>query len=464
MVRALAFIIGLLIAGPAFAQNVTCATRPNSDNSNACASTAFVHNYVTTVLQPIYNITDYGCVASTEGSSIDQAPCIQSAIDAANISGGGVVWIPAGYWNLKSQVQIKQNVSILCANNGAGTQFDSSVLTYGIGSGSILVIQWGSGLDAHNDPTKAAIQLQAGAGITSCGFWYPDQIWSLSAPIEFGATILTYGTSVANSNVGQFARGNWCANCYDFLDFRGSVKGLGIVGAAVENNVGSPIAFGIIINYIVDSSIFQGNHFNSGFLNPNDPSPATHLVGWVRNNGIGVLIQHSDWPHINDHQQFGYKYGIQLDFATDCCAPFIDSGPVTISRAGLDGNEIPIDINQGMTQSLRVEDSTLTAFNPGSGSARVAILLESGASIQNLQVFNNFLFGGTDGLLELNPSGGGTVGNVIASGNISTSTSGSGTCIFIASGVNVTVTSNICLGFGTPYTLSATNLIDANNQ
>ena len=33
-----------VLSGPAFAQNVTCATRPPGDKSNACASTAFVYN------------------------------------------------------------------------------------------------------------------------------------------------------------------------------------------------------------------------------------------------------------------------------------------------------------------------------------------------------------------------------------------------------------------------------------
>jgi hypothetical protein len=45
MYKILAFIFGLL-ASPAFAQNVTCATRPTSDNSNACASTAFTNNKI----------------------------------------------------------------------------------------------------------------------------------------------------------------------------------------------------------------------------------------------------------------------------------------------------------------------------------------------------------------------------------------------------------------------------------
>lgn len=44
--RFLLTILLWLMAWPALAQNVTCATRPVSDNSNACASTAFVQTIV----------------------------------------------------------------------------------------------------------------------------------------------------------------------------------------------------------------------------------------------------------------------------------------------------------------------------------------------------------------------------------------------------------------------------------
>jgi len=45
MIPILAFLLSLL-ASPALAQNVTCATRPAGDSSNACASTAFVSTAV----------------------------------------------------------------------------------------------------------------------------------------------------------------------------------------------------------------------------------------------------------------------------------------------------------------------------------------------------------------------------------------------------------------------------------
>lgn len=42
-----------LLTSPAFAQNHTCATRPNGDSSNACASTAFVQNSIVAADAPM---------------------------------------------------------------------------------------------------------------------------------------------------------------------------------------------------------------------------------------------------------------------------------------------------------------------------------------------------------------------------------------------------------------------------
>ena len=51
MFKRLLLALGLaLVAAPASAQNVTCATRPTADSTNACASTAFTHNAITAVV------------------------------------------------------------------------------------------------------------------------------------------------------------------------------------------------------------------------------------------------------------------------------------------------------------------------------------------------------------------------------------------------------------------------------
>jgi hypothetical protein len=52
MFKKLLFLAALLAATPAAAQNITCPTRPVGDNSNACASTAYVQQNLPTGLPP----------------------------------------------------------------------------------------------------------------------------------------------------------------------------------------------------------------------------------------------------------------------------------------------------------------------------------------------------------------------------------------------------------------------------
>lgn len=64
-----------LLASPAFAQNPTCPTRPTGDSTNACASTAFVHNVAGTIInQSSINLT----AATTfylNGDAVNPQPC-----------------------------------------------------------------------------------------------------------------------------------------------------------------------------------------------------------------------------------------------------------------------------------------------------------------------------------------------------------------------------------------------------
>jgi hypothetical protein len=70
MFKKLLFLAFLLIGSPALAQNVTCATRPAGDSSNACASTAFASTGITNLLGS--NNTWTG--ANTWGTSIINQP------------------------------------------------------------------------------------------------------------------------------------------------------------------------------------------------------------------------------------------------------------------------------------------------------------------------------------------------------------------------------------------------------
>ncbi|TXH42756.1 MAG: hypothetical protein E6Q97_35225 [Desulfurellales bacterium] len=86
LLLAIALLLGL--ADVAAAQNVTCATRPVTDNSNACANTAFVNSYVNNPSSPIYSTAHTWLATQTFSASNPSGICPLSSFYAPGIDPG----------------------------------------------------------------------------------------------------------------------------------------------------------------------------------------------------------------------------------------------------------------------------------------------------------------------------------------------------------------------------------------
>ena len=355
-----------------------------------------------------YDITAsaYGCTKSTATSGADQTPCIQSAINAAATAGGGVVWIPSGFWNLKSQLLLKKNVTIQCVSNGY--LFDASTESYSNATtGSVFSVLWGNGTGNSNNATYAAIKMQQDSAVKDCGFWYPNQSNTATTPTEYGSTLLVYD---ASANVHQTATGNWCANCYNFLDWRGGISGIGMAGAYISNNTGSPINYGIAINFMDDWGTIQNNHFNSGAINQGDTT-GTYLRGWIQNNGIAFYVGHSDWVLLDHDEAYGYKVGVYTDFNTSCCGAYTSSGPVILQNSQLDAMSLADIYTSGTIMNLRILGGTGTAFNAYTLAQGVFLAGTSTTNIASLQLDGVYTFATMQNVVNLTATGT-TIGNV----------------------------------------------------
>lgn len=93
--------IFIFFSATASAQNTTCPTRPTSDDSNACASTAFVKNSI-----PEIYVTNYPGVDPT--GATDSSAGIQNAISTGNRK----VKFPCGTYLIESVVNLPSNVAI----------------------------------------------------------------------------------------------------------------------------------------------------------------------------------------------------------------------------------------------------------------------------------------------------------------------------------------------------------------
>jgi polygalacturonase len=56
----------------------------------------------------VYNVCDYGA----KHNGLDDSACIQAAIDACSVAGGGTVYLPAGTYTVCQTLYNKANVSI----------------------------------------------------------------------------------------------------------------------------------------------------------------------------------------------------------------------------------------------------------------------------------------------------------------------------------------------------------------
>lgn len=99
-----------------------------------------------------YNVCDFGAVGS---GSVDDAPEIQAALDAANTAGGGTVYIPNGTYRIDAELEIKgNNLKILCSpgatikRGSSGMQymlknFNSSYAPTGYGGRGYITVEGG---------------------------------------------------------------------------------------------------------------------------------------------------------------------------------------------------------------------------------------------------------------------------------------------------------------------------------
>lgn len=136
MIQILTLFLSLL-ASPALAQNVTCATRPLGDSSNACANTKFVGSYFINLLATVNTWTAYQ--KTTAGLSAGDG-------FAASQVGGWVnnLWPGSQYWQISPLF-----VSSVPAGGGAGTFAARMSDTVGGGFGSIQPLRCLAYVDAN---------------------------------------------------------------------------------------------------------------------------------------------------------------------------------------------------------------------------------------------------------------------------------------------------------------------------
>lgn len=218
-------------ASPALAQNPTCPTRPVGDNSNACASTAFVRQ----------NSSSTRWISPNCQGTNDNA-VIQASLDSIPITGtniGGVIYIPPGMkcaWDQTTTALVipTYNVTILgYSNKDENNTLPSQLVFIGTGTG-----------DGINAKDKRGFVIQ-GMEISYTSAAYTGNLINLGPTIP-GSTVTAYpainnswvGTSTDRTGTATLVNATGTVdldinNVYFFHAFP-AIKGQGLLGQNVR--------------------------------------------------------------------------------------------------------------------------------------------------------------------------------------------------------------------------------------
>lgn len=341
-----------------------------SNNSGASASNNSAGE--STEKMPYFDVTAYG--AKKDGSA-DASNAIQKAIDAAFKNHGGIVYLPAGRYLMKSGVDVPMGVSVrgetpstkkkwrAVANLGTKSySFETagnSWLDADNFAGTWIIVDHGAGdVDAH--PT---FQMQGNSNIMGLGFVHKN-----TAPITTKITVYPPTIGIENTDKLPFTREGMTVenivllNAYIGIAFHAgngkvldheigtswesTLKSLGRM--RVHNVTGGCTYRGIILKGLLDTVDIQNVRF--GYTNM-EKTYATQRAQqcadfeWYRADGSDVM----------DIFSFGAKYGI-------LSTPAYNSGSTSmrLSKAELIG-QYPVYFSA--TGQYELTNCTFTTMN-----------------------------------------------------------------------------------------------------
>lgn len=182
--------------------------------------------------QTVYNVRDYGAVG--DGRADDTA-AIEKALRAAGAAGGGIVYLPAGYYRTTGSLTIPSGVELRGIHEG---------LHVPTGEGSVLYVTDGMG-DEEGLPF---ITMKEGSILRGVLFWYPEQAWN---------DVRAYPATVAIDGENCTVRNVSFGNSYRAL------IGLGdCAGHYLENLTGCALREGIVMEESSGAGIMMNVHFN----------------------------------------------------------------------------------------------------------------------------------------------------------------------------------------------------------
>ncbi len=188
----------------------------------------------------IVYVTDFGASgkAVCGKENPDDTAAFEAAI-AAVAEHGGVVNVPAGYYNVEHTLTIPSGVEL------RGISQSLHVTT---GEGSVIFVSSGKG----GEDGTPFITLEEGAGLRGLTFWYPEQNYK---------RIVKYPWLIRVAGKNAYIRNICVGNCYKAIDMASHDSG----GHYVENVTGCILKNGISVDGSSTAGKIINTHFNLTF-------------------------------------------------------------------------------------------------------------------------------------------------------------------------------------------------------
>lgn len=362
----------------------------------------------------------------------DNGPALQALIDTVHANGGGDISLPSGSIRFDSQFAIKPGVRLI-GSGAAGWDWRIPAPD----RGTVLEIRWGQG---GLGPELAACLMHRASSISNLTFSYPDQDPLAAAPIPWGASIMLYEPTLNNYN--QSITNIYFHRSYAAIDARGSLSG-DVAALSIEDVMGTPIAYGILIDRVTDWCRLRHIQFNGGHLTYHNGSWGLHgLSAWAAQQGIAFRLGGCDWLQLIDCQVAGYWHGA----AVYAGAGYPAGGPYTFQNCQFDICPKAIYLVGNFTQIVRVFGCSFAPYSRAQPLYGQALGVDPGIVLPGLQFTGNYIFGPADSVVWAAHANQ-TLGSLDISHNQCQAVPTGNPAFIITSGNDTKLIANQCNGF-----------------
>lgn len=227
----------------------------------------------------IFDVKAYG--AKGNGMS-DETDAFVKAIKAAKDAGGGIVYVPAGYYNVKGGFTVPSGVELRGVHEGM------HVTT---GEGSVIWVTENRG-DEEGTPF---ITMKEGSGLRGLTFWYPEQNWKEIAAYPW--TIMVDGQDCVLRNL--------CfGNAYRAINMAEADCG----GHYVDGITGCVLREGIALDGSTKAGVLMNTHFNATFYYASWGTKLSDASGAFLGGGMDTALFKN-----NNGQLTAYTFGETVD-------------------------------------------------------------------------------------------------------------------------------------------------------